>query len=86
MPITDKVYELCTGDKTVSSELARDPSLAPGKVHEKLYGRDPAGLAEHKHFQEPRSAPTEAELQRAYECGKWGPTKPSKLFLQVRNA
>ena len=79
--VSQKVYDLCHGSTTVSSELARDPSLAPGTVVKKLYGEDVGGHDEHKHFKEPRASAE--DLQKAYECGKWGSTRPSDLFLKV---
>ena len=79
--VSQKVYDLCHGQKTVSSELAHDPSLAPGSVAKKLYGEDVGGHDEHKHFK--LLDATEQDLQKAYESGKWGTTRPSDLFLKV---
>ena len=79
--LSQKVYDLCHAKDTVSSELARDPSLAPGAVIKKLYGHDAAGHDEHKQFKEPQASAE--DLQKASECGKWGSTRPSDLFLKV---
>lgn len=79
--VSQKIYDLCHSDVTVSSELARDPTLAPGHVVKKLHGSDLAGHDEHKYFKEPGASAE--DLQRAFECGKWGNTRPSDLFLKV---
>ena len=46
--VSQKVVGLCQGSTTASSELGRDPTLAPGKVVKKLYGEDVGGHDEHK--------------------------------------
>ena len=79
--LSQTIYDLCHSTATVSSELARDPSLAPGAVIKKLYGGDIGGKEEHKSFKEPKASAD--DLRRAYECGKWGSTRPSDLFLKV---
>ena len=79
--ISQKVYELCRSSVTVSSEFAHDPTLVPGHVVKKLYGEDTGGHEEHKVFKQPH--PTAEALDRAYQCGKWGNTRPSDLFLRV---
>lgn len=79
--VSQKVFDFCQGKTTISSELARDPTLAPGHVAKKLYGTDVADHAEAKHFKEPRA--TAEDLEKAYQCGKWGSTRPSEQFLRV---
>lgn len=72
----DQVYRLCHGDKTVSSELARDPTQSPSDVFHRLYKR--------KGRASDGSQSLDAdEAQRATECGNWGDIKPSNLFLKV---
>jgi len=79
--IPQTVYDLCQSKETVSSLLAQDPTLTPAKAAKKLYGHGETGLSDHKHA---RYTPASAEdLQRAFECGNWGPTRPSDFFLQV---
>ncbi|KAH8427395.1 IQ calmodulin-binding motif protein [Aspergillus melleus] len=78
--ITARVYRLCHADMTVSSELARDPTQVPSKVFHNLY--------ESRDSENPGSgvkdAADEAEaLQRAAECGNWGASQPSELFLKI---
>ncbi|GMG02712.1 unnamed protein product [Aspergillus oryzae var. brunneus] len=78
--LPERVYQLCHSSKTVSSELARDPNQAPTKVFHKLYSD--------YHVKDDVSKSEDGEdghdsLQKALECGNWGPTKPSNLFLKV---
>ena len=71
------VYNACLATDTVSSELAANPKLPPGDVVKKLYdSRNGA----HKAVS---GNPTPGDLQSAYECGKWGSTRPSDLYLRV---
>ena len=79
--VSQKVVELCQGTTTVSSELGRDPTLAPGKVLKKLYGDDVGGHDEHKKFVDPE--PTAEDLKKAWQSGKWGYSHPSDFFLKV---
>lgn len=79
--VSQKVFDFCQGKTTISSELARDPTIAPGHLVKKLYGTDVADHAELKHFKEPRASAE--DLEKAYQCGKWGSTRPSELFMRV---
>jgi hypothetical protein len=82
--ISDKVYKLCTSPESVSSLLAKDPTLAPGDAWKKLYGGHAAGEKESKATARAhRDQITPDDLKRALECGNWGPTQPSELFLRV---
>jgi hypothetical protein len=81
--ISDSVYELCHGSVTVSSELAKDPTLAPGDIYKKLYGKAIRNAENGKSSKSSPGPVPESELKRAEECGQWGPTKPSELFLSV---
>ncbi|KAB8208811.1 hypothetical protein BDV34DRAFT_210536 [Aspergillus parasiticus] len=78
--LPERVYQLCHSSKTVSSELARDPNQAPTKVFHKLYSdyhvKDDVSKSE-----DGRDGPD--SLQKALDCGNWGPTKPSNLFLKI---
>lgn len=79
--VPDNVYGLCHSERTVTSELARDPTQTPLRAFHGLYrgqkGKK-SGLAEKKAVQD-----ADDSLRRAYECGRWGDTKPSPLFLKV---
>lgn len=86
-PIDDDLFKLFTSNETVSSLLAQDPKLSPGDAWQKLYGHHKSKLSGPKsiHGAGKQTASAQA-LQRAAECGKWGPTQPSELFLRVRSA
>lgn len=86
-PVSDSTYGLCTSSESVSTVLARDPTIAPGDAWRKLYShhhqREPT---EEKPINGTANAFTPAEiLDRAAKCGNWGPTQPSRLFLQLYN-
>lgn len=84
--ISDKVYKLCTSKESVSALLAADPTLAPGDAWKKLYGGHAAGEKDSKVTGKGRRDDlTPEDLKRAMECGNWGPTQPSELFLRVRD-
>jgi hypothetical protein len=82
--ISDNVYKLCTSKESVSSLLAAEPTLAPGEAWKKLYGGHATGEKESKATAKAqRDQITPDDLKRALECGNWGPTQPSELFLRV---
>jgi hypothetical protein len=82
--ISDKVYKLCTNNESVSALLAKDPTMAPGDAWKKLYGGHAAGEKESKATARAhRDQSTPDNLKRALECGNWGPSQPSDLFLQA---
>lgn len=82
--ISDRIYDYCTTPQSVSSELTKNPSEEPAHVADALYGGTHLAITEHKsHVRHPASA---AELQRARECGNWGRSQPSELFLQCYHA
>jgi hypothetical protein len=82
--IDESLYRLCLSSDTVSSILAKDPTLAPGEAWKKLVG---------SHVKLPHESPDARELgkgnvssdeiKKAQACGKWGNTEPSELFLRV---
>lgn len=88
--ISDRLIELCTSGESVSSLVAQDPSLAPGDAWEKLYSKrrlkattvSGKGPGDGSEGAEPQLIPQD-ELEKAARCGKWGPTRPSELFLRV---
>jgi phosphatidylserine/phosphatidylglycerophosphate/cardiolipin synthase-like enzyme len=79
--VSDKIYRFCTSSASVSSELAKKPSKQPIHICETLYGSQHVSITEHKptHSRKPAS---QADLQRARDCGNWGDSEPSELFLQ----
>ena len=78
--ITARVYRLCHANMTVTAELARDPSQVPSKVFHDLYeGHD----SENPGSELKVVTDEEDALRRAAECGNWGVSQPSELFLKV---
>jgi len=83
--ISDRVYKLCTSKESVSALLAKNPTLAPEEAWKQLFGGHAAGeKASSATAQAHRDNHTSEDLKRAFECGNWGPTEPSELFLRVR--
>ncbi|KAK4099282.1 hypothetical protein N658DRAFT_540783 [Parathielavia hyrcaniae] len=92
--ISDRIIRLCTSTESVSSLVARDPTLAPGEAWDRLYGERALKTADKdarkdlddylngRQTTEPESFGGD-ELERATLCGKWGPTRPSELFLRI---
>ncbi|KAL6232585.1 hypothetical protein BDW75DRAFT_217392 [Aspergillus navahoensis] len=78
--ITRFVYNMCHGDRTVSSEVSDDPTKAPYKIFKDLY--------EGKDFEKSPELAGDKEvesdgLRKAKECGNWGGAEPSTLFLRI---
>ena len=87
--VSDHAIKLCQETRTVSNEIAKDPSKTPLKICEELYGHHKS-IATHEEQKSERAvsgvdrpAATAAELENARQCGKWGPQQPSEYFLQV---
>ncbi|KAL2070490.1 hypothetical protein VTL71DRAFT_13516 [Oculimacula yallundae] len=82
--ISEKVYKLCTSNESVSALLAKDPSLSPEEAWKQLFGGDAGGEKESEATAiANRDNHTPEDLKRARECGNWGPTEPSELFLRL---
>ena len=84
--ISNHVLGLCTSSQSVSSLLAEDPTMAPGDAWKELCGDRPSSNASSTtSVNSVDGVPSERKhpLERAAMCGKWGPTKPSELFLKV---
>src|SRR5271156_4192871 len=82
-PLAPVVVKLCQAEETVSSEIAKNPSLSPGEVSKKIYiKRKTTGKLPRNADQEFTPASAD-DLKRAFSCGRWGPTQPGKLFLRV---
>ncbi|ELR10669.1 hypothetical protein GMDG_04936 [Pseudogymnoascus destructans 20631-21] len=83
--VSDGLYKLCTGKKSVSALLAENPTLSPGDAWKQLYGSyvpSSKSAARSDGDSEERSIGAD-ELQRAAECGNWGPSQPNELFLKI---
>lgn len=82
--ISDKVYRLCTSPTSITSQVAKNPSQEPAYHANALYGGEHLAITDHKsHNRQPASP---AELDRARQCGNWGDSEPSELFLQCYHA
>lgn len=83
-PISDKFYHLFTSNDSVSSLLALDSTMSPGDAWHKLYSHHAGKLSgPHSIDHAGKHVPSLQELKRAADCGHWGPTQPSQLFLTV---
>ncbi|KAI9369185.1 hypothetical protein BJX61DRAFT_520729 [Aspergillus egyptiacus] len=75
------VYDLCHGDRTVSSEVAENPAKAPYQIFKELYEDIDAKKGSESSSDEEDAGTV--GLRRAKECGKWGGAEPSPLFLRI---
>ncbi|KZF19543.1 phospholipase D/nuclease [Xylona heveae TC161] len=80
--VSEKVYNLCRSDQSVSSELAKNPTQSVSHVVKHLYGERAVSVATENPMPK-KLEPTAEDLQRAFECGKWGNSRPSELFLRI---
>lgn len=81
---SDKTFTYCTAKDSVSALLAADPTLAPGDAWHKLYGHHVPKLSSSKSMKHcGKGEVSQENLEKAEQCGKWGPTQPSELFLRV---
>jgi hypothetical protein len=77
--ISDALYQAIHSPATITSLLAENPTESPGEIAEQLYGGE----------ERPKPLPAlqknvgKGDLDRAYECGKWGGKRPSDMFLTV---
>ena len=82
--IPPNVYELCRNGKSVSGELAQNPNEAASAARERLFGGRLKTEIQKERSKSNATEKSENDLQQALDCGNWGETKPSELFLQVR--
>ena len=78
--VSENVVKLCQAAEVVSSVLGKDPTAAPGDIVKQLYGSK-KDVHSQLDGHPPVLAPEQLEIVR--QCGRWGPTQPSPLFLQV---
>jgi hypothetical protein len=82
--VSEKVMQLCHSKVTLSSEYAADSSKAPGHILKEIFkGHLHSDTSHHAKKLEELKIADENDLLRAKECGNWGPTEPSELFLRV---
>ena len=81
---SESVVKLCQAELSVSAEVAKDSKIAPTEICQRLYSHNvavsPSARKESSNDGGKREA-SEHELERARQCGQWGPTQPSDLFL-----
>ncbi|RGP69718.1 hypothetical protein FSPOR_4530 [Fusarium sporotrichioides] len=86
--VSRHVYDLCHATETVSSVLAKDPSQSPGDIVKKLYGHHEHSLHHSGSTRKPTAPPSPpneavAAVEKTRQCGHWGSTIPSQLFLKA---
>ncbi|KAI9897785.1 hypothetical protein N3K66_007641 [Trichothecium roseum] len=83
--VSDHVLRLCKETETVSSALANDPESSPGEIVKRLYGHHQRRSSHDRDESRPPSSSSSSarDGELALECGRWGPTTPSPLFLQA---
>jgi hypothetical protein len=82
--IPPNVYHWCRNGKSVVDQVAANPSEAPSQAAKRLFGVNIEQDLTGEHLKDPETGQTKDDLQHAFECGNWGPSRPSDLFLQVR--
>ncbi|KAM5349830.1 hypothetical protein ACJ41O_006335 [Fusarium nematophilum] len=80
--VSKHVYDLCQATETVSSVLAEDPTQAPGDIVNRLYGNHGTQPPQDESDTDITTSSNDS-LDTVLQCGSWGPTKPSPLFLQA---
>ncbi|KAK8051092.1 hypothetical protein PG993_002477 [Apiospora rasikravindrae] len=82
--IVPELVQLCQEPESVSSRLAKQPDLAPGTAWKHLYSRHERQLSKARDIRDiGKGSLADGELEKARQCGKWGPTEPSDLFLRL---
>lgn len=80
--ISDKLYNLCRSDKSISNALLHKPAAEIALLSKELYGSHSFAEIETKPPKE-RTRATAEDLQRALQCGRFEGTQPSELFLRA---
>ena len=80
--VSENIYKLCQETSTVSSEYAKNPNEAPTEIVKRLYGHHKPTTHEDASRVD-RPPASIADLERARQCGRWGPQEPSEFFLRV---
>ncbi|KAK2031658.1 hypothetical protein LX32DRAFT_556817 [Colletotrichum zoysiae] len=82
--LSEPLASLCASSNTVSGLLAEDSTLTPGQAWKKLVEHYSSDSHEPKDIRDiGQGELTDDELEVAFKCGKWGATRPSKLFLRL---
>jgi phosphatidylserine/phosphatidylglycerophosphate/cardiolipin synthase-like enzyme len=82
--IPQHIYELCASTNSITSEYASDTSVTPGHICNSMFHvhKNRYQIAQRNPSEKYQTATAE-DLELAMQCGKWGPTKPSELFLRI---
>lgn len=81
--VSDHAVKLCQATPSVSEELAKNPKESPTEITKRLYGHHKPTTSTHNGSGVDRPVASVADLERARQCGNWGPSEPSELFLRV---
>lgn len=90
--VSQRVFDLTQGKETVSSVFASDPNAkSPGEVAGRLHKTEGPGLVGTVKDivmgclsnKDPTNDHSQEDLDRAAQCGQFGPKRPSDLFLKV---
>ena len=79
--VSEHVVKLCQATETVSSAVGKNPAESPGNIIKQLYGHYKKDL--HSHLDEHQPALSPDGLETVRQCGRWGTSQPSPLFLQA---
>ncbi|KAF2162387.1 hypothetical protein M409DRAFT_69265 [Zasmidium cellare ATCC 36951] len=77
-----KIEQLCTSTETISSVYAKLPNKAPGDIAQDLYGSHHLATIT-THAPSSRGTTKPSALDWAQQCGQFGTTNPSPLFLHA---
>ncbi|KAI0433610.1 hypothetical protein F5Y09DRAFT_52337 [Xylaria sp. FL1042] len=82
--ITNRLYDWCRSEDSVSSVLAANPNSTPKEIWRKLFHDDDRRKSGEEYKSKAEITPIQdEELQRARMCGKWGSREPSELFTKL---
>lgn len=78
----EQVLKHCRETTTVSSAFAEDSQKAPSEIINRLY-RQHKAIDNVAKVGDDRSPATPEDLEKARQCGSWGPQQPSEFFLRA---
>ena len=79
----DMAVKLCQDTtNTVSAHCAQNPKEAPTEIIKKIYGNHKP-TTDHDISGVDRPPASAEDLEKARQCGSWGPCQPSDFFLRV---
>ncbi|KAI1356249.1 hypothetical protein F5Y01DRAFT_309662 [Xylaria sp. FL0043] len=82
--ITNRLFEWCRSEESVSSVLATNPHSTPKEIWRKLFHDDDLRKSGEEYKSNTEIVPLkDEELQRARTCGNWGSREPTDLFTRL---